>query len=331
MDYYVNLTMYKQDCIQTDLTLCQGDYGQKLYLSGISDSRSAKIVFKKPDGKTVEYTSLIKSGDNYVHTFKPAELQAIGKVVADVKFYDSNSRESSQKFTFNVKADTINDSVKESKAYSDSIVAAQTEFNALIADMTTQIQNFIAQKIIYADTDLQTYVDSITSRANTAAQACEDILADKVGISNTPSDATAYSGKYTQRLLDTLQQLITANTQSIQTNASAIATTNKNLKLITYVNLSDIGLTTSSFVNSTDDVATVASKMADNSMFVYAFSSGRFGLPSSGYGVIEIIRNSLNRVTLRAINQANNTFYYGTYHSTSGFSGWYSVTGTLLS
>lgn len=257
LDYYVNLTMYKQECIQTDLTLCQGDYGQKLYLSGISDSRSAKIVFKKPDGNTVEYTSLIKSGDNYVHTFKPVELQAIGKVVADVKFYDSSSRESSQKFTFAVKADTINDSVKESQAYSDSIAAAQTEFNALIADMTTQVNNFIAQKIIYADTDLQTYVDGITSRANTAAQACEDIAANKVGISNTPGDATAYSGNYTQSLLDALQQTITSNTQSIQNNATAIATTNNNLTTkLTYKTMS----------NNPDaiDINGVASDYSDN-------------------------------------------------------------------
>lgn len=217
MDYHINLTMFKQEIVDTDLTFCQGDYGNRLIISGISDSRNPRIVFKKADGNTVERKNLMRNIDgDYVYTLKATELQHVGKVIADVKFTDANSRESSQKFSFTVKADTITDSVKNSEAYSDSIKAAQVEFDALIQDMITQIANNTAQKIAEANTQLQTYCDNLFADANAAIQACKDIVANKIGISNTPGDATAFSGNYTQSLVDGLDQNIQNNATKIQ-------------------------------------------------------------------------------------------------------------------
>lgn len=105
----------------------------------------------------------------------------------------------------------------------------------------------------------------------------------------------------------------------------------RTIKLKIYTELSDIGLSTSNLVNTSADVATVVTAMPDKSIFIYLFSNGKFGLKSNGVGVIEIIKHNINRVTLKAIDSNNKTFYYGTYHGTSGFSGWYAVTGTLLS
>lgn len=102
-------------------------------------------------------------------------------------------------------------------------------------------------------------------------------------------------------------------------------------KLITYTNLADIGLTELSYVNSIEDVATVVNAMADRSMSIQTFANGQYGLKSNGVGVIEIIKHNINRVTLKVIDNNDKTFYYATYHGTSGFSGWYAVTGTLLS
>ena len=203
---HIYLGMYKQEIVDTDLTFCQGDYGEELVIHGIADSRSARIVFRKPDGNTVERTNLTKDNDVYKYTLQVAELQAIGTVIADVKFTDASSRESSQKFKFTVKPDTINDSVKDSPAWSDSIEQAKTQFAAALVDALTDVENNTAQKIAYANNQLTQLIDTITAACITATENANAVVTQKTGINDSKSSKTeTYSSDKIESIASNLQ------------------------------------------------------------------------------------------------------------------------------
>lgn len=322
---HIYLGMYKQEIVDTDLTFCQGDYGEELVIHGIADSRSARIVFRNADGKTIERGSdkVTKVDGDYHYTLQVLELSSPGTVIADVKFTDSNSRESSQKFKFTVKPDTINDSVKDSSAWSDSIEQAKTQFAAALVDALTDVENNTAQKIAYANNQLTQLIDTITAACITATENANAVVAQKTGINDSKSSKTeTYSS-------DKIESIKTAIEVMLIPTYNTMTTMSNNLKLITYTDLTNIGLTTASLVNSTDDVATVVNAMSDRSMMLLPFANGQFGLPTNDTGVVEIKRHNINRTSLIAIG-TKNALYYGTYHSTSGFSGWYKVAGTLF-
>ena len=323
MQYNIYLGMYKQEIVDTDLTFCQGDYGEELVIHGISDSRTARIVFRKPDGNTVERTNLTKDNDVYKYTLQVAELQAIGTVIADVKFTDASSRESSQKFKFTVKPDTINDSVKDSGAWSDSIEQAKTQFAAALVDALTDVENNTAQKIAYANNQLTQLIDTITAECRQATENANAVVTQKTGINDSESSKTeTYSS-------DKIESIKTAIEDKLNPTYNTMTTMSNNLKLITYTDLANIGLTSASLVKSTEDVATVVNAMSDKSMMILTFASGQFGLPTNDTGVVEIKRHNINRTSLIAIG-TKNALYYATYHGTSGFSGWYKIAGTLF-
>lgn len=203
---HIYLGMYKQEIVDTDLTFCQGDYGEELVIHGIADSRTARIVFRKPDGNTVERTNLTKDNDVYKYTLQVAELQAIGTVIADVKFTDASSRESSQKFKFTVKPDTINDSVKDSSAWSDSIEQAKTQFAAALVDALTDVENNTAQKIAYANDQLAQLIDTITAECQQATANANAVVTQKTGINDSKSSKTeTYSSDKIESIASNLQ------------------------------------------------------------------------------------------------------------------------------
>ena len=324
MQYNIYLGMYKQEIVDTDLTFCQGDYGEELVIHGISDSRTARIVFRKPDGNTVERTNLTKDNDVYKYTLQVAELQAIGTVIADVKFTDASSRESSQKFKFTVKPDTINDSVKDSGAWSDSIEQAKTQFAAALVDALTDVENNTAQKIAYANNQLTQLIDTITAECRQATENANAVVTQKTGINDSESSKTeTYSS-------DKIESIKTAIEDKLNPTYNTMTTMSNNLKLITYTDLANIGLTSASLVKSTEDVATVVNAMSDKSMMILTFASGQFGLPTNDNGTIEIKKHNVNRTSLIAVGGATKSLYYGSYHSTNGFSGWYKIDGTLF-
>lgn len=131
--------------IDTNLKFTQGDKGQVLNLI-VTDfdttGTTAKIIFRKADGNVVE-GSITATNGIYPYTIKGTEFECVGKVVADVKFYKDNVRISTAKFTFAVESDTINNSLTESKAYSDTLEQMQEFVDGKLAELEDKAENVL--------------------------------------------------------------------------------------------------------------------------------------------------------------------------------------------
>lgn len=104
---------------------------------------TAKIVFKRSNGTSVE--SNITAAENvYSYTTLGNELEVIGPVVADVKFYEGENRISTSTFIFEVVSDTMDGIGSGTAGYSDtleqmkeSMLQAQDGMNATKGEMET--------------------------------------------------------------------------------------------------------------------------------------------------------------------------------------------------
>lgn len=207
MDYSVNLTMYNQEPCLTDIAITKGDFGAgRLVISVPDDTRGVKLFFKLPSGSTVERDSLVKNADGtYSYTFQKTELSCVGNVVADVKFYDSNSRESSQKFIFKVISDTISDNFAEEIEQSDTFQKMVSDIQKLKNEFEDSLNKLIAEKLAIDDNN----ISKLTTYSSDKIQGICDNKVDKSAIVHNAdvSDADKIAG---MDLVHNMNQQITA-------------------------------------------------------------------------------------------------------------------------
>lgn len=163
------------ETVNTGYTIKQGDYGNTLRITlqdiDYSGADEIKIVFRKADGNFVEY-QVTQSNGVITYTMTGIETQCPGQVVADVKIYKENSRQSTASFIF----DVIIDTYMYSKAYSDSINTALAQLQQAIDAANTVVE--IKRPNITNQTNI-----SVTGYAADARQLNPDIdgsLANKI-------------------------------------------------------------------------------------------------------------------------------------------------------
>lgn len=130
--YNIELSTERNQPVETNIKLCQGDNNITFNIN-ISDfdltGNTVKIVFTQSNGISVENSAIVNS-DNKSCTYNIVgnELQSVGKVVADLKIYDSNNKRlSSACFIFYVELDSLSDGSFPPKSYSASLEKALEE------------------------------------------------------------------------------------------------------------------------------------------------------------------------------------------------------------
>lgn len=116
MNYDVILNANESAILETQYSFTQGDYGQiqfsvRVKADGqyVTDAMRAYIVFTLPNGMIVTGADMPKTVATYTYVFQGNELQAPGKVVADVKLVYTSGQVSSNKFTFICRYDPLAD------------------------------------------------------------------------------------------------------------------------------------------------------------------------------------------------------------------------------
>lgn len=132
-EYNVRLNFDSATPVKTGLVFKSGDKGitfnfiiEELSTTGMT----AKIAFYRSNGTSVE-ASITGSDEVYTYTTLGNEFAVPGLVVADVKFYDSNTqRVSSASFLFAVISDTLDGFGSGTDNYSDALEQALAALNA---------------------------------------------------------------------------------------------------------------------------------------------------------------------------------------------------------
>lgn len=116
MNYDVVLNANDIATLETEHAFTQGDYGNiqfsiRVKADGqyVADATRAYIVFALPNGMIVTGDDMSKTVATYIYVFQGNELQAPGKIVADVKLVYANGQISSNKFTFTCRPDPLAD------------------------------------------------------------------------------------------------------------------------------------------------------------------------------------------------------------------------------
>lgn len=110
-----------------------------------SDAESVTINFKKPDYSFVEGTPTLVE-DVYQYQILGNELQAVGKVICDLKFFYPSGRVSTGMFSFFVDSDTSSDDVVKSSSYIESLAEAKNTADDIIASISQSSDEVVALK-----------------------------------------------------------------------------------------------------------------------------------------------------------------------------------------
>lgn len=185
--YDIILNTDKDEPVFTGISLCQGDSGQTLNIR-ISDfdttNTTASIVFKKDDGNVV-HAEVSATNGIYKYVIRGTELQKVGKVVADIKFYDSQKhRISSSSFVFHVTSDTMNASAIESGTYSDVIDRALTEFNNRIDTNLEQAESTIDTSLQDKQNQINNFVSDAQSTIDKTVNNLSEQTSNQIAIGN---------------------------------------------------------------------------------------------------------------------------------------------------
>ena len=175
--YQINLNPNIATPVKTGYTFKVGDKGVtfNIHVSEMdSTGTSAKIVFMRSNGASVE-ASLTGQGPDYTYTILGNEFAVPGKVVADLKFYNSTTqRVSTASFIFNVLSDTLDGIGEGTGGYSDTLERLTQELNDLgdeledladdfekeIQDVSDEFDDLVAgYNAQFAET-LQEYIDA---------------------------------------------------------------------------------------------------------------------------------------------------------------------------
>jgi len=130
--YNIELSTERNQPVDTNIKLCQGDNNITFYIN-ISDfdltGNTVKIVFSQSNGISVENNAIVNSDKkSCTYNIVGNELQSPGKVIADLKIFDSNNKRlSSACFIFYVEIDSLNDGAFPPKSYSASLEKAIEE------------------------------------------------------------------------------------------------------------------------------------------------------------------------------------------------------------
>lgn len=208
--YDIILNMSKENPVFTGITLCQGDSGQtfNLHVTDFdTNGTTASIIFKKPDNNVVQATISAVNGV-YSYTLRGSELSSVGKLVADVKFYDtSNQRISSTSFVLEVVADTLNPTAVESSSEFDALVRASNR--ALVA--AEAAEGIVLQAIPTATENILGGVMSggdvtVNSDGTMSVETIGDISEEPVTFSEAETDTELTSGSKLSILLGIIKK-----------------------------------------------------------------------------------------------------------------------------
>lgn len=142
--YSINLNFNNTIPVKTDFTFKQGDKGITLNLAttGLDPTgTTARIVFKRSNGTSVEAELTGQTGPSYSYTILGNEFEIPGVVVADLKLYNGDTqRVSTASFIFLVTGDTMDGVGGGTGGYSDQLEQLSQEF----ADTLTQYEEAFA-------------------------------------------------------------------------------------------------------------------------------------------------------------------------------------------
>ncbi len=129
-EYNIRLNPNRAKVIDTGIKFARGDKGStfNLFIEELDTSNTtAKIVFKRSNGTSVESDITEESG-TYRYQLLGNELAILGKVVADIKFYEGEKRISTCTFVFEVTSDTLEGIGAGTGGYSDQLERMSNEF-----------------------------------------------------------------------------------------------------------------------------------------------------------------------------------------------------------
>lgn len=118
-----------------------------------SAAQKVTVNFKKPDFTFVEGVPTL-TDDVYLYQFRGNEIQAAGRVIADVKFYYDSGRVSTGMFAFVVDHDTSSDNVIQSSGYIESLEKAKNDADDILAKIRmdeNEIDGYVNAAKISAD------------------------------------------------------------------------------------------------------------------------------------------------------------------------------------
>lgn len=230
--YDIILNMSKENPVFTGIALCQGDSGQtfNLHVTDFDTSgTTASIIFKKPDNNVVQATINAVNGV-YSYTLRGSELSAVGKVVADIKFYDTSSqRISSTSFVLEVVADTLNPTAVESSSEFDALVrasnralaAAEAAEGIVLQAIPTATENILGGVMSGGDV-------TVNSDGTMSVETIGDISEEPVTFSEAETDTELTSGSKLSILLGIIKKkfnVVNNNLTKAINNTIAFATT----------------------------------------------------------------------------------------------------------
>ena len=119
----IRLNANRAKTVNTGYKFASGDKGVvfKITVDELNTvETTARIVFKRSNGTSVEAEMTEEKGV-YSYTTLGNEFAVIGLVVADVKFYEADTRISTCTFTFGVTSDTLDGLGAGTGGYSDTL------------------------------------------------------------------------------------------------------------------------------------------------------------------------------------------------------------------
>nr|WP_295678761.1 BppU family phage baseplate upper protein [uncultured Lachnoclostridium sp.]DAE05627.1 MAG TPA: tail protein [Siphoviridae sp. cthL03] len=194
--YNIELSTERNQPVETNIKLCQGDNNITFNIN-ISDfdltGNTVKIVFTQSNGISVENSAIVNS-DNKSCTYNIVgnELQSVGKVVADLKIYDSNNKRlSSACFIFYVELDSLSDGSFPPKSYSASLEKALEECKE-----ATQAALDAVQKVVNIANNDAVTVEGFAWDARRGKAIRDDFNALNESLPYIALDGTSYTSLY---------------------------------------------------------------------------------------------------------------------------------------